>query len=215
MRTRVVRLVVVVGVLLGLVGVPTPPASAAHLVTLWTQGTATAGGLGDPCTSPGKPCPPNSTTTSTTAPDGLPVTYVAPGGNSRNFSFGTSVCLHGSVHTTGGKVPAEAGICGLAGAGVVTGFCTIATGSGSGFFYTLDPLVTAAQYYEFSWVLTLTGLAGSQFTMQITGTVTKTSTGETGSIRGLLHANLLSGDCLNKTAGSWNTSGEFVVRMGV
>jgi len=215
MRARLVRLIVVVGVVLGVVGVPTPPASAAHFIDMWTHGSAISSGLGDPCTYPGTACPPNPTTTSGTAPDGLPVTYVSPGGTNENFAFNTAVCMQVGVHTTGGKTPVEPGLCSLAGAGVITGFCTIATASGSGFFTTFDALVTTGQSYTFDWVLTLTGLAGNQVVMQLTGTVTKSSTGETGSIRGVLHGQLLVGDCLNKTASYWSTMGDFVVRMGI
>lgn len=213
MRLRIVRLSAI-GLLLGVLGLPGTRASATTVQTVTFQGVmSTDAGLGDPCTTsdPNKPCPPNATTTTTTDYDGLPVTNVAPGGNTRAIGWGSSVCLDAGVHLAPGKTPAEAGTCGFAGSGAITGFCTIATASGTGFLYN-----SLGQHYDITWNMTWTGYAGTVFTMYLTGVATKADTGETGSIRGEIVGILGQGrSCLDKSASVWELTGDVVIRMGV
>lgn len=212
MRSRLIRTLAVLSGVLAMTLAPLPRASAGTVLTTTMFATAftNTGALGDPCTASWKPCPPATSTSEKTDGLGLPVTNITTDGNTRGFGVSTTVCLDSGVNVLkSGKQPAQFGTCGFTMTGVVTGYCALATGSGTGWYYD-----TFAQWYSFSWKLTWTGPTSDLSTITVTGPITKSSNGRTGHFRATFVAQLTpTGACLTKQAHVWQLTGEMQVKI--
>jgi hypothetical protein len=225
MRSRIVRLGVLVVGLLGLLGVATPPAQARTIGTIVFDGTATLdGGLGYPCadatvdTSLPK-CPQgvgNAGTPLVLTTKSLPLPTPAGavelgqlpyihGSLTRGFGFAADLCVDVMVNINKlGKAPAHAGPCAIGATGTVQGWCGLSTGLAAGTF-------TDALGQNWSFRIHFHGYGGQ---LIIRGHITKqtNTVGQTGLLVGVVNAappiaTVTPGSCTNQTARDFQVTG--------
>lgn len=211
MKLGIIRAGVGVASVVGLLGLPSTPASATSAGVISFTGNAITGGggLGFACTLadipgnvPGCLLTAVTGTTITTKPKPvlgfLPnVNVTQSSGNYRTFTFSSKTCVSGKASVFKTKTPANAGLCFIAASGVITGYCELATGAGT----------------HGSWMTGVVGNQGLTFFLKfvivagntvVTGIATDTSTGKSGPIKGLLLAFPdpipSTGSCFDKTS---------------
>lgn len=188
MKGKLARLGVLAASLLSLLGVTMPPTQATQVGTVAFVGdmTLTGGGLGYPCTL--ADIPGNVPGCLLTAVGGVSVT-TKPGklvlpevnitesnGNTRGFGFSSTACVGVklSVSKPGKGTAVDGPLCGMRAGGVVTGYCGLSSGSGSG----LTGMVKNASFtFKFS-------AAGGS--LIVTGTYS--GSGKAGDINGIIEA---------------------------
>lgn len=209
MRPKIRLLLIALGVLVTAF-VPVPRASAATTMTFTFGGSLTiAGSLGMPCTALDEPCPPSTTTSPKTDGFGLAVTNVTTDGPTRAMGWGVFFCEDSGANVEkAAKFPVLAGACSFPGSGAITGYCTLATGSGTASF--TDSL---GQSYSIVWKLTWTGQTPDVATITMTGTITKHASGKSGAFRATMTAQLTSGACIDRTGYNWTILGEGAIRI--
>jgi len=176
MLKKLLRVGVVAGAALGLLGSGMSPAEATTVATVTFVGAATTGNLGYPCVTANVGPPPTVTTTCVTVgpppTTTLPTTSTSPGklglpnvtvsGPSTGFRFASTACVGLKVDllkAKDGPAPATAygPLCQIRAAGTVTGYCGLssATGTGEIEFFPLAKKV--------SFTFTFTGVGGTLF----------------------------------------------------
>lgn len=229
MGRRVVRLGVLLAGVTGLLVTATPPAHATTRLTVLFTGTVTLGnGIAYQCfdskttptINPAKCTPP--TTTTKNDPKGVPTTnftFSPPNSASFNFAAGFGITTvmgiplgtctaQGTTTDKPFKNAAEGGTCTMTGGGTVTGYCnlftlTLAGGAGPG-----APAPNNVQGYTYT--LKGTGINGL---VNLTGTVTKTASGETGNITATVQVVNVVGSCLTKEPKTLFVAGKAVVKI--
>lgn len=209
---KLARIGVLVVAVAGLLGTSTPPASAAESLTVVFTGTTTIGttpdGLAFPCVNAGTvslaDCPVIGTPISV---QNLPtghnfLTFIRPvfhGGDSAGFNFTSTTCAAADVATVGAHT-LGAGTCSMAANGTVHGYC----GLGEGFLVgglavssnSLLPTVGhATRFYQFVGRFVTVG-AVSVFR----GSITNTTSGETGEFTVVLAIAPTAGSCLDNSS---------------
>lgn len=225
MRTALARLVMVLVALAGLLTTAVQPATANTTVLVSTfvgDMYITGGGFGDPCTPYGTTsnCVPDTTTTIKAGPKGLPtINTTVNNGNTRGFGFSSTLCLAGGVSVEVGKVPVASPLCSLAAAGAITGFCGLASATGTGAFQMPRLETFGYQTYFFTWKLSWGGVTHEVSHLTLYGSVTKSTGGAAGWVMGEIDLypdppfNAGGGSCTNKTATHYTVNAEMVFKI--
>ena len=151
LRSRA-RVVAVVAVVMGLFAGGTPKASAIATGNFSFVGRMNlSGGLDYPCANPeSKPCPPSVLVVGPVSKKTPPLVV---NGNTRTGTLFSDVCIGGVQNVNKpGKAASEGPICSLTATFTLTGYCGLATASGTGRFVT-----TPGQLYFFNFTFTILG----------------------------------------------------------
>jgi hypothetical protein len=170
------RVAGLIGMALGLVMAGAPAAQAASVLEVEFTAEINLGcGLGSPVLTGSTP---GVTTTTETSPYVHVLTRVTGGRNNCSFTVGagTQVCL-AEEESLKKTPPVNAGQCTIQGSGVVEGFCGLSAGHGSA------TIVTPWNTFDVDFYFT--GVGG---TLELTGLITKRSTGQTGKFTATVEA---------------------------
>lgn len=176
---KLLRLGVVAGALLGMVGMNMAPASATTVVALVFAGQATTSPLGYPCTPPGTTgpnCPPIPTVTTTNPP------FITVG-PAFGFVFSSIACVGAKVDIAkpAKGTNAYGPLCSITAAGNGRGYCGLSSASGTANASFQGP----TGFKAFTSSFTFIGVGG---TLVVTGTGQKTPGGPPGVLVGVVEA---------------------------
>ncbi|HEX9969978.1 MAG TPA: hypothetical protein VGB03_07550, partial [Acidimicrobiales bacterium] len=159
---KLLRAGVLAVALLGLLGSTLSPAQATTAFTFTFEGSARTGPLGYPCAP---------------IPSGIFSNCPEPvgtGGNTVGFTFASNTCVGSKTDVLKAKNPpgepvkTYTGLCSITASGVVTGYCGLSTGGGSGTIVFTDAVKGNAKVMPFTFTWT-----GSAHTLVVTGTSNK------------------------------------------
>jgi hypothetical protein len=202
------RVAGLIGMALGLVMASAPAAQAASVLTVEFTGDATLGcGLGYPGITGGTP---GVTTSTQTAPYPHVLTHITGGATSCPFAVTpqTSTCAAEEVSPKK-TPPVNAGLCTISANGTVEGYCGLSAGHGTA------TIITPWNTFDVDFYFT--GVGG---TLELTGLITKRSTGQTGKFTATVEAvpptpvtTPAGGSCLSGSASVFRLTGGGIGEM--